>query len=375
MAEISIHKVGVRRTLAPRAEPFWAVPLKPNQSIGYRKIDDARGSWIARYKADGRKSYKALGADSPTFGFIEARAAAIEWFAARDQGINSDDITLRDACARYVEVLRGKSRRGESSALDAKRRFERTVDDDALGRVKLEKLRKYHLKDWIAAQTKLTSPATTRRTFATLRAALNSAIKNDLCGVATRQAWTGLDLPSAPDGRRTLFLDLTQRRALLACCEGGLRDLVELAMLTGARAGEMTSATRDQFDERLGTMEFKGKTGPRIVAMTPPALALLKRLAKSKLPKARLLTRDDGKPWMPNDWRRILAQAVAAAGLPAATCLYTLRHSHISEALSGGSATLDIARRCGTSLPMIEKHYGHLAGAAALERLSKVQMT
>ena len=36
--------------------------------------------------------------------------------------------------------------------------------------------------------------------------------------------------------------------------------------------------------------------------------------------------------------------------------------------------TLDVARLVGTSLAMIEKHYGHLALSTARERLAKVQL-
>ena len=45
---------------------------------------------------------------------------------------------------------------------------------------------------------------------------------------------------------------------------------------------------------------------------------------------------------------------------------YTLRHSTITELIGAGLDTLQVARMSGTSLQMIEKHYGHLrAGHAA----------
>jgi hypothetical protein len=52
----------VALALAPRAEPYWAAPLGINQSLGYRKIDRERGSWIARRKENARPRYRALGA-------------------------------------------------------------------------------------------------------------------------------------------------------------------------------------------------------------------------------------------------------------------------------------------------------------------------
>jgi len=55
-------------------------------------------------------------------------------------------------------------------------------------------------------------------------------------------------------------------------------------------------------------------------------------------------------------------------------CLYTLRHSFITQAISDGLTTLDVARFTGTSLAMVDRHYGHLVQSASAERLAKVQM-
>jgi integrase len=52
-----------------------------------------------------------------------------------------------------------------------------------------------------------------------------------------------------------------------------------------------------------------------------------------------------------------------------------LRHAFISEALSAGLTTLDVAKLTGTSLQMIQAHYGHLAMEVVKERLAKVVMT
>jgi len=149
---------------------------------------------------------------------------------------------------------------------------------------------------------------------------------------------------------------------------------MEAAALTGARAGELTSATCGQFDARLKTIKFDGKTGARDVVLSASALRLFKRLAKEKALMAPLLTRDDSKPWAHSDWDGLVRDAAAKAGLPKGTCLYTLRHSFITQAITDGMTTLDVARLCGTSVGMIEKHYGHFVKNAASARLAKVRM-
>jgi protein CrcB len=86
----------------------------------------------------------------------------------------------------------------------------------------------------------------------------------------------------------------------------------------------------------------------------------MQRLSKDKLPEAPLFTRDDGKPWAHSDWDALVREAAEKAGLPKGVCLYTLRHSFITQTLLEGLSTLEVSRMVGTSLTMIEKHYGHL---------------
>jgi integrase len=218
--------------------------------------------------------------------------------------------------------------------------------------------------------------AAANRTLTALKAALNFAIYE---GYATAQLSGELrrvrPLPGGK-GRRDLYLDLGQRRALLHAAIGAVRDLIEGAALTGARAGELINATVSQFDARTQTMAFSGKTGDRRVPLSPAAVVLFKRLAVARTSESRLFVRDDGMPWRHSDWDHLVRDAARAAGLPAqpggGTCLYTLRHSFITEALMAGLSTLEVARLVGTSVMMIEKHYGHLAGQAARRRLATV---
>ena len=124
----------------------------------------------------------------------------------------------------------------------------------------------------------------------------------------------------------------------------------------------------------LQTITLMGKVGTRSIPLPAPALKLFTSLAKAKLPGARLFMRDDGRPWAHSDWDELVREAAQLAGLPEGVCLYTLRHSFITQAITDGLTTLDVARLCGTSVGMIEKHYGHLVASAARERLQKVRM-
>jgi integrase len=358
--------------LAARREPYWGAPIAQGQHVGFRKISADAGTWIARYRAEGGvQEYRSLGSATDQFGFDQAKTAAIAWFKLKEAGISGAVTTVADACREYVTDRRRE--KGEATAHDAQMRFERTVDDNPLGAIHLAKLRTAHLKAWREG-LKL-SPASSNRTLVALKAALNLAVANR-CVPADREIeWRSVKPLKGASRRRDLYLDLEQRRSLLASCEGAIRDLIEAVMVTGARAGELTHATRRQFDARTGSITLTGKTGTRTIPLSPPAVALFTRLSKSKLPNALLLVRDDGKPWAHSDWDELVRGAATQAKLPAGVCLYTLRHSFVTTALTAGMSTLDVARLAGTSLTMIEKHYGHLVSSAARERLALVAFT
>jgi len=388
-----IHKVGVRTRLAPRDEPYWAIPLATNQSLGFRKtgpVGSDEGSWIARRrKENGNSGTHALGRVSASFGFTEARKAAFDYFAAVERGLSGDGKTVEDACKAYVEDRR--TEKSEACAHDAEMRFKRVVYGTDFGRRRLDRLRTAHIKAWRNALVPVVNEddrddqaqrdgerrakSSANRTLTTLKAALNFAVANRYVTAAAGVEWTSVKPYTDAGKRRDLFLDLAQRRALLANSSGAVRDLIEGVMVTGSRAGELTGATRSQFDSRTKSITLKGKTGSRTVPLSATAVKLFERLAQSKLPLARLFVRDDGKPWQHSDWDELVRAAAEAAKLPKGVCLYVLRHSWITQAVSDGLSILDVARLTGTSVMMIERHYGHLVDSVARERLALVQMT
>lgn len=369
---IAIHKSTVRARLAPRREPYWAAPLAPGRFLGFRKIDAQRGSWIARARNEegGGQRYNALGELTATFDYAAAVQKAREWFLALDAGVvNSGKFTLADACREYVED-RGREK-GERCAADAQWRFGKYVYGTEFGQTELARLRTPAVKKWRDG-LKLTR-AGSNRMMTSLRAALNLAVADRRVPATVAIEWRAVRQHRNADRRRDIFLDLTQRRALLGAATGAVRDLIEAVMLTGARPGEVTSALRSAFDARTRTLRLSGKTGTRTIPLAPAALELFARLARDKLPAAHLLTRDDGKPWVRAEWSEDVRAAAARAKLPHGTCLYTLRHSWITTAITSGITTMEVAKVTGTSLAMIDKHYSHLVVASA-ERLAAVQM-
>lgn len=388
-----------RGKLAVRVhEPYWRT-LERGKAIGYRKTGADTGLWIARLRpSDGatKYEYEPLGNG---IDYSEAESRARKWFADKAAGLKSGDVvTVADACRAYVEERRRS--KSEACAHDAEVRFERTVygreegerervkekvraiEPNPIARIPLAKLRAPRIREWRDGLD--LKPAAANRTLVALKAALNLAVHDRHASAElTVELRRVKPLPGAKR-RRDLYLDIKQRRALLKAAKGAVRDLIEAVILTGARAGELTQATVGQFDARTKSMTFtsgKGNEGPRsrTVPLSPAAVKLFSRLAKDKARGDRLFLRDDDKtPWAHSDWDSLVRDAAVAAKLPAerhtGVCLYSCRHSFITQALTGGMATLEVARLVGTSVMMIERHYGHLAAKAARARLAKVAM-
>jgi integrase len=389
MRDLALHRKGERAKLKPRGEPYWAAPLAPNCSIGLR-VTPKSMIWTARFKReDGTRTYKKLGRCTDAFDFTQAREAAIKWFKDLERGVDDGSATVETACKAYVEDRRTEV--SEANAHDAEMRFKRCVYDATFGKIPLAKIRATQIKAWRSALVEPTdadkravSKATANRTLTALKAALNLAVKDRRVSADTAIEWSSVEAYESANNRRDLYLDLAQRRALLNAATGAIRDLIEAVMLTGARAGELTSALRKQFDQRTGTLTLRGgteggktgrgKTGERKVPLSTTAITLFERLAKSKLPMAHLLVRDDGKKWNHSDWDELVRDAATKAELPTGVCLYTLRHTFITTALQGKLAVSDVSLLVGTSAKMIQKHYHHLVDSHVRDQLANVVM-
>lgn len=379
-----IHLVSVRTKLEPRREPYWAEPIRKGHHVGLRKISAQDASWIARHRPEhGNQEYKSLGLLRPDFGYDQATVEAEKWFKEKEAGgVPSDVVTVADACRAYLKELEAAER--TKTVNDTQRRFERVIygreegsrrkaiAPNSVAKIHLSKLTVIQLKAWRNALP--LSLSASNRTLTSLKAALNLAVENNDTLAPMGLKWSKVVAHEIKeDTRRKLFLDLVQRRKLVAAAKGPVRDLIAAASLTGARAGELTSAKVKQFVPGERELTLTGKTGTRTIKLLAPAVTLFKRLAKGKKPDDFLLLREGGRAWGHSDWDELVKAAAKAAKLPRETCLYTLRHSWISQMIADGMTTVDVKELCGTSLAMIERHYGKVSKDIE-KRLNKVKM-
>lgn len=394
MAAPNIARVEARGKLRPRREPYW-IRCSAGQFLGFRKMTaDSAGAWVARSRdADtGRQRHTALGEylEHPAHTrFDLAKRDADAWFSHLGLGGTTEAVTVRKACELYVEHVLAD--RGERPASDLRMRFKRWVyGEPSLADINLSKLTKTRIEAWRKAMaktpakvsrdrrekplTRSRAASSVNRDMAALRAALNFA--HDAGNVTSDMAWRVALRPTKnADGRRDLYLDRDQRRALIRNAEPGIATLLQCLSLLPLRPGALAALTVASLDKRLGVLAIgHDKAGKARKIKLPAATAkVINELSQDKLPGAPLLSRADGRPWTKDDWKWPIKDAAAKAELPSNTTAYTLRHSVITDLVTGGLDLLTIAQISGTSVAMIEKHYGHLRAdhaAAALATLA-----
>lgn len=375
-----------RDRLEPRREPYWA-KIQAGAYLGYRRADDG-GTWIARFRTeDGKQRYSALELppNTPQTVYDLANAEARKWFAHVSKGGAVEGSTVKTACEQYVDQL--KRTKGEKPSADVKARFKRWVySDDRFSRLELLKLQKSHLLDWRRklTDTEVVSPGGKKRArsasalnrdMTALRAALNYAMERD--HITTDHAWKSALKPiKDADGRRELYLDRTQRRKLIKAAPADVAAYLTGLSLLPLRPGALAALVVGNFDKRLRTLTIgKDKNGSdRRIALPDATADFLVEQSRKKLPAAPLLARADGSFWNKDSWKQPVKDAAAAAKLSPAVTAYTLRHSVITDLIHGGLDSLTVAQLSGTSIAMIERHYGHLTNEHARKALAMLKL-
>lgn len=372
-----------RDALTVQREPYWA-KIRTGLHLGYRKLANGDGTWIARRTEATKKSYQALGhfadADRPRqSAFDTAKLAAEAWAENSDAGVETHGTTVEAACRAYVS--RQLSEKGKATADDAEGRFKRLVFGKPLGRIRLDKLTTVKVRAWRDAQLpdaaddegERRAKDSINRNLATLKAALNMALTDRL--VATDAGWKTVTKFEAVGQRRKLFLSGEQRGALLAACPAGLDELVRGLLLTALRPGELASADASDFDRRHGTLNIrKSKTVARIVPLSTKAMQFFADLTQNRIGAHPLVADAYGARWDKDKWKKPFKTACSAAGLPAEAVMYSLRHAAISELLVGGMDVHTVAKIAGTSIDMIDRHYGHLCIERTRKQLDAAAM-
>ena len=400
MADWRIDTAAGRNRLVVRREPYWQkVPDLLGCYVGYRA---GPGTWIARMRDEQggptAQKYRSLGRFSD---FRDAVKAARSWAKGRDAGITDDKVTVADACQDYLRVL--LEEKGEPSFKEQRSRLQRTligrtvveareqrcrpVEPHPLACRQLSRVRRMDLTNWreklvpaaLKGEQLRKARASVNRELATLLAVLNHAHRVQL--VNSNAAWAGIRKFKNVSARdASYYVSSDERRRLVDAAQGNVKDFLTGLCLLGCRPLELTRCVVADYDSRAGTLHlysFKGNIRrDREVPLRAldGAETLVKRLCQSKLPSAPIWTRHDGNAWAHSDWDHLVRDARDSAGLHKKVTAYALRHSFITDAISGDVDILTVAKITGTSIEMINRTYGKLIESVAVRQFKKITL-
>ncbi|MGN3974759.1 tyrosine-type recombinase/integrase [Tsuneonella sp. SYSU-LHT278] len=384
-----LSRIGDREKLKARKgdEPHWQ-RLRHGCYLGFRPSKrGGKGKWFARAYHPDEHVYKrkALGDYSEMLGhdvFKQAKEDAEKFADTVESGgvAVRKLVTVEDACRAYAE---GKPREVGN--------LERTVYSDPIASVKLDKLRRHHLRSWRTrleekpalvtrnkggeTRTRVRAKSTVNRDMVPLRAALSQVLSPGAPN--TDAAWQEALKPHRGAGkRRDLYLDRDERKLLLKVCDKEAEPFVRALCLLPLRPGSLANLKVRDFDRRTRSLTIgKDKNGkPRQITVPESIATFLEAQSKDKLPTASIFARASGAAWDKNTWKVPIKDAVREAGLPDAVAAYTLRHSVLTDLIRAKLPILTVAQLAGTGVEMIEKHYGHLVRDDAEDALASLAL-
>ena len=382
-----LSRIGDRDKLKPRKgdEPHWQ-RLRHGCYLGFRPSKrGGKGTWFARAYDQDKSRYRrrALGDYGSLSGhevFNHAKRDAEAWGDKVESGglATAKIVTVADACRSYLAEKPGKIAEGV---------FRRHVYGDPIASVKLEKLRRHHLRAWRKrleetpavisrrkkgeVKTKARAKSTVNRDMVPLRAALRQVLSAGAPN--TDAAWQEALKPyQGAEKRREVYLDRSERRRLLDAMPADAVPFAQALCLLPLRPGALAGLRVRDFDKRTRTLTIgEDKNGrPRQISVPQAIADFITAQSKNKLPSAWLFARGDGSAWDRNSWKRPINAAAKAALLPLAVSAYTLRHSILTDLVRSGLPVLTVAQLADTSVEMIERHYGHFVRDDAEQALA-----
>jgi len=381
-----------RKRLKIRGKPYYRA-IERGLHLGYRRLGDGQaGTWVARhYVGERQYAVERVGAADDysdadgvvILDFWQAQEAARKAMVQRAHHAHGrhGPITVAAAMDDYLGFLENNRK----SAADARYR-DRAFIRPILGDIEVAKLTADRLRKWMqdmaktparlrtreglkqqhakldSADAKRARKVTVNRTLITLKAALNRAWREGK--VASNAEWSRVAPFENVNTARIRYLSVAEAQRLINGCDPDFRLLVQAALETGARLGELVALQVHDFNPDTGTLAIRtSKSGKaRHVVLTEEGAAFFKQVCAGRPGHATMLLRADGQPWGRSQQGLLMAAACKRAKITPPINFHGLRHTWASLAAMAGVPLMVVAKNLGhRDTRMVEMHYGHLA--------------
>jgi integrase len=258
------------------------------------------------------------------------------------------------------------------------------------GSVAIGQLQPVHVARWVAdLDANGLAPATTRKAYQLLSAALSDAVDN---GLIPMSPCRNVKLPKITTSVMRV-LEPAETKALAGVIDERYRAMVLAAAYTGLRFGELAALRTDRFDALRRTVrveeslaEVRGQflskppksDASRRTVSVPSFVVdeLAKHLAAHADGSGLLFSAPEGGPIRRTNFRRRIWQPAIRASVGEPCTFHDLRHTHAALLIAVGEHPKVIQERLGhASIKTTLDTYGHLfegLDEAAADRLDKV---
>jgi integrase len=320
------------------------------------KAIDGQPLWAYRYRFEGRGSAR------PQVGGFASRAdaeAALRKVLDRiGPGGGRATTMLSDLVKEYLEMHEA------APVTIAKLRWLLGKATPTLGDKRLADLSPKDVYAW-----RLTVPEGHRfEATQALRQVLNRAVEWDL--IDFNPAKRGIR--NAPRRPRRPFESWQEIEGVASRLGPLYGSMVVFGAATGLRPSELFALEQRDIDRRLGVVhvrrafangrlkQTKTRLSNRAVPLRAKAIDALDQRAPSENPILFPNSRG-GRIDFRSFGRRRWKPAQNAAGIEPLRDLYDLRHTYVTFALRAGIPVFVVSRFIGSSIAMVDQHYGHLA--------------
>lgn len=365
-------------------EPYWRL-IQGGLHLGYRK-GTRGGVWMVRIYQDGKYQKRALGyaddiRDSNGHDILNYKQALAAAQAEADKvslPAPPAPLSVRDVLEDYLDwyAANRKAVKTTRQAVDAhiRPRLEGVLVAD----LTTQKIRQWHQSIAKASARARTSKrgkqsnirltydprarkATANRVLTILKASLNHAWREGK--IPSDDAWRKVKPFSNVETPKIRCLSVEECTRLINGAATEFRPLIQAALYTGCRYGELTRLVCGDFNPDSGTLLIReAKAGrPRHVYLTSEAQNFFARQVVKKDAAALIFHRTDGSPWGQAHQQRPLAMACKAARIKPAISFHVLRHTYGSALAMKGVPLQVIAEALGHADTRItHRHYAHL---------------
>ena len=347
-----------------------------------------KNSWQVKYDLPRDQGKRRQRYATVTGTYKDAQRALTRLLGAVDAGTHVDPSQM--TLAEYLQAFFATPAKVSPKTLERYRELAERQIIPHLGALKLQKLRPEHIPQWHGTllQTGL-APRTVGHAHRLLARVLGYAVEN---GTLARNVAV-IRKPPKVEEQEIEILTAEQIAEVRTKLAGhGLASVVELALATGMRRGELLGLQWGDVDLVAGTLRVersveetraglrlkppKTKRGRRSIGLGEGAIAMLRgrKVQQMELrlaigagaikPDTLVFSTIEGELLSPDNLSRDWCRVRTAKKLPPIP-FHALRHTHASVLLRAGVDVLTVSRRLGHGKASVTLDtYGHLIGGA-----------